>query len=242
MSISPEPPQNDPEVSKETGQLAPPLSAGSLRWAVGVMVALVLGGGIGTLLGYLALLPFFVGLFFFLLLGLAPGAVLFRFGHPLRPMSLLRIWSGALPVVLVTFSVAVYVEYRALPRHVAVKVRKNVSGFPAGYTRAALENRAAEMVGNYLRRRYGSDDLLAYIRWASRSGRIEIPQGPFTLRQRGSPATQPAVTLQLNHPAVHQLQQPGALWSIRVAASFVMLCLAMALQLGPLRKPDPNRQ
>jgi len=193
-----------------------------------------------VVLGYLALLPFFLGVFFFLLLGLIPGAVLFRFGHPIRPLSSRRIWGAAVPVVLVTWLVAGYVESRALPGHVAVKVRNSISGgFPPGYSRAALERHVANWVGDYLRREYGSAGLLAYVRWAGSRGRIEIPQGNIVLSDSRGAADPTTVTLQLSRPAVHQLQQPALLWCVRVIGSLLMLMLSMTLQLSPLRKAEP---
>lgn len=191
----------------------------------------------GGLLGFLALLPWFLGLFFFLLLGLLPGAVLFRFADPIRPVPAGSLWFSSIMILLAVWLTSAYAEYLMLPRHMAVKVRKSISGgFPEGYTRDALDAHIAKFVAEDLRKRYGSSGPIGYMKWASGSGRITFPAGTIRLRRSGPEATTRPVRLQLTNAAVHRLQQPALLWCIRVVVSFLLLILALAMQIAPLRK------
>ncbi len=195
----------------------------------------------GLVLGFLAMMPLFLGLFFFLLLGLVPGAVLFRYADPVRPVPPGSLWVGSALVLMVIWCVSGYVEHRSLPGHVAVKVRRAVTGgFPKGYRRDVLDAHVAGIVRDHLRRRYGSDDIIGYVKWAATSGRIEIPAGPIRLTSPDAGPDQPPVELYLAKPALYRLHQPGRLWCVRVGVSFLLLALAIALQVTPLRKPAPT--
>ncbi|MBN1489250.1 MAG: hypothetical protein JXA69_04975, partial [Phycisphaerae bacterium] len=55
------------------------------RWAASVIAGLALGLPFAWLLAVLAFLPFYLGLFFFTLIGLLIGAVQFRVGKPAVP-------------------------------------------------------------------------------------------------------------------------------------------------------------
>ncbi len=209
------------------------------RWLRGLLIALLTAAAVGSLLGYLAMLPFFLGLFFFLLLGLIPGSVLFRYGDPIRPVPSRHLWIASLLLFACTWCVAFYVEYHSLAGHVAVKVRKSIaSGFPQGYRREALDDHVAGRVRDALRKGYGSSGLIGYVKWAARSGKIRIPAGTIQLSRAGNDADKPSVELVLADPVVYRLPQPALLWCIRVVMSFALLVLAFFLQVTALRKPQ----
>ncbi len=211
------------------------------QWCKGVVAALHIGAMTGVVLGFLAMLPFFLGLFFFLLLGLVPGAVLFRFAYPLRPIPARSLFAGSLLVLLITWLVAGYTEYRSLSGRVAVKVRKAVTGgFPDGYRREVLNEHIDDWVNAYLRQRYGSDGPQGYVRWAATSGRIEVPPGTIELRDPKAASDEPPVKLDIAEPAVYRLPQPGILWCVRVLASLALLTLSITMQVVPLRKPETD--
>jgi len=214
-------------------------SANRGRWLRGMVIALLTAAAVGSLLGYLAMLPFFLGLFFFLLLGLIPGAVLVRYGDPIRPVPSRHLWIASLLLFACTWCVACYVEYHSLAGHVAVKVRRSIaSGFPKGYRREVLDDHIAGMVRDILREGYGSSGLMGYVKWAARSGRIRIPAGTIRLSRKGNDADGPPVVLVLKDPVVYRLPQPALLWCIRVVMSFGLLILAFFLQVTALRRPQ----
>jgi hypothetical protein len=226
------------EPSRNEDQPAVRVESVSTRWRNGILMATFIAGLIGIILGYLALLPFFLGVFFFLLLGQLPGAVLFRYGDPIRPLSSRQLWLAGIPVVVIMWVVAGFVEYRAMPGQLAEKVRKCVTGgYPAGYERAAMDSYVRAWVVNEFYPKYGCCGLVAYVRWAGSRGWVEFPAKPIALSRPGASTTQP-VTLYLGKAPVHQLNQPGILWIIRIVASTAMLVLGTFLQIGPLSKPD----
>jgi len=213
----------------------PPSSA---RWQGGVVLAALVGAAVGIPLGILALLPLYLGPFLFLLLGLIPAAVLFRFGDPLRPLSRGRISMGIAPAILLAFGMSLWVESRAMPRHVAIKVRSCVvGGFPSGYSRKAFNDEVHRIVSRTFMDRFGSSGLLGYVRWASRSGQFVVDQKELVLKSRSAGSTQPSVVLRLARPPVHRLNQTGRFWIARVAVSAAALVAAAVLQLSGLRKP-----
>ncbi len=233
MTDSHKPPNPDAEPPR-------PLDALSGQWFKGTVAATLVGGLLGVVLGYLVLLPFFLGVFFFLLLGQLPGAVLFRFGHRVRPLSIARLWLGITPVVATTWLVAGYVEYRALPGQLTEKIRRCAAGYPKGYDRTALRANVVQWLHRDFLPRYGSSGPVAYVRWASRSGKIEFPHKSVELSSADPSTSRPTITLQLSYPAIHQLNQPAAQWIVRVVGSLLMMVLAMWLQVGPLRKPESS--
>ncbi len=218
-----------------------PWPARKARWYKGLVVSALIGAFVGVLLGYLSMLPFFLGLFFFLLLGLIPGAVLFRFGDPIRPVPRASVWGGWLLLIGTIFLVSLYTEYLTLPGHVAVQVRKEITGgFPKGYRREALNAHVYDYVDAYLAERYGSSGPIAYLRWAATSGKVTFPAGTIELPRTRPDSNASPVKLLLANAATYRLPQPALLWCIRVAFSFVLLAFALALQIVPLGKPAPE--
>jgi len=207
-----------------------------------MVVTLLTSAGIGALLGYLAQLPFFLGVFFFMLLGLVPGAVLFRYADPIRPVPGRHLLAGSISILIVVWVLASYVEYLSLQQRVAVKVRNTITGgFPDGYRRDILNDHVADLVREDLRKRYGSEGMVGYVKWAADSGRIEIPAGTIRLPSVNGGADRQPVELSLPKPAIYRLPQPALLWCIRVGLSFVLLIFALILQIVPLRKPDSTQ-
>ena len=71
----------------------------------------VVGVPAGALLAYLAVLPMFLGLFFFLLVSLLVGAVMFRFGRSAAPVARRTLWAVGIAVVIVIWFTGLVVEY-----------------------------------------------------------------------------------------------------------------------------------
>ncbi len=90
----------------------------SSDWPKGVLAGVGAALPIGWLLCYGALLPFFLGLFFFMLFGLLVGAVVFRIGQGARPIARSRIVGGTTVVVLAVMVVSLTVEGRDFPSQV----------------------------------------------------------------------------------------------------------------------------
>lgn len=138
----------------------------------------------GIILSYLAVLPLYLGLFFFLVLGLLIGAIMFRFGRggaPARPGPL-RLVGAA--VVLITWTTTLVTEYAAFPGLAAGRV------IMSWYPRPLKPDKEAEIdrrtrhhvMSQLLGREYrgGTADRLlgfpAYLKWVATDGVMTCPR------------------------------------------------------------------
>jgi hypothetical protein len=208
----------------------PPLAAASRAarpvrsrwwWAVALGVALAIP--FGWLLSHAAQLPFYLGLFFFVLFGLLIGAVMFRVSAPRRPYGLPSLTVGSALVILVAFVLSIFVESRDFPTTIAkrageqARVMREMSIY-------AYRTQIAEGVRTYLGERFPPGGTIGYVRWALTKGVLE-------------PADVPGLTGAL-HP-----RQGRVGWGIRVVLSIVLLCFGLGSQTFPLHlrdEPDPR--
>ena len=187
------------------------------RWALAVLVGAGAGLPLGWLLCYGALLPFFLGLFFFLLFGLLLGAVIYRVGAPARPMPRGRLVLGTAVVAFVTWAVSIAVEGYDFPRQMADKAIGDHRKLPEGTATAEeFRRESAEQVARYLREHYAPGGVIGYIRWAVSSGRLERGVG------------------QLRRP--YQASQPRGWWVLRVLLSIGLLGFGIHSQVGSLTR------
>jgi hypothetical protein len=189
----------------------------------------VVGVPAGCLLAYLALLPMFLGLFFFLLVGMVVGAVTFRFGKaaaPIPPTTLRLI--GAAVAVLV-WTTGLVVEYLDFPREAARAVRHSLAQNLTADQQDELADRTRQHVLTQLTGRdfRGGflDHLLAfsgYLKWAATRGTMRCPR--------------------IFDDSTHtvRLSQRGIGWLIRVIVSLGLLAFAILSQvLGLAKAPGP---
>ena len=136
----------------------------------------------GVILAYLAAMPFYLGLFFFLLLGLLIGATMFRFGRgatPARPVMLQLIGSA---VVLITWGTTLVTEYAIFPGLAARRTEMALVRRLKPDQKAEIAAKSREYVlSKLLGRPYEgrATDWLAgfpkYLRWVARDGAMECP-------------------------------------------------------------------
>jgi len=140
-----------------------------------VLAAVGVGLPIGWLLCFGALLPYFLGLFFFLLFGLLLGAVMYRLTSAARPVPRGRLIAAAVIIPLFAWTVSVVVEAHDFPRQMADYSIGKAGKLPANM--AADQFRAASEadVRRFLNERYPPGGTWGYIRWAVTSSRLEPP-------------------------------------------------------------------
>ena len=83
-----------------------------VRWWIAVVVGLIVILPFAWLLSHAALLPFFLGLFFFVLFGLLVGAVMHRVASRGRSYCSMSLVPGTTNVVMVGFCVSIAQEAR----------------------------------------------------------------------------------------------------------------------------------
>lgn len=190
------------------------------RWCVAVVVGAVLMLPFSWLLSHGALLPFFLGVFFFVLFGLIVGATMHRVASLTRPYSSRMLLTGTSVVVAIGMVVSVWQESRDCPlklaRDAAARTRllgdRSVEEF---------KDFVAKSWRTYVLERYPPGGLTGYIRWVVRSG--EIPKGTID-----------GVAISLVRP------QRGLTWILRVVLSAGLLAFGIGSQTLLLRLPrDP---
>ncbi len=193
-----------------------------------LLVGAVLALPVGYLLAYLAPMPYFLGLFFFLLLALLVGASMCRAARPAAPIPRERMTPVSLIVALLIWTSVIFVEYRWFPDYAvrnAVKMSLTTRMTSSELTtyRQHVRKEALEQ----LNARYRPGGFLGYLRWAVTSGRMDLPRG-------GS-----------SEPVALQNVQLPVGWIIRVSASLVLLLFGVDSQMAslapkPLLKDEPE--
>lgn len=207
-----------------------------------LLVGCALGIPIGWLLATLGALPFYLGVFFCLLLSLLVGATMYRFGRSARPMSRPVLWSAGIAVSLAIWATSLFGEYCNVrgynlytygadgikPYPVTGDAQKTIRRtFAYRSLRSDETIRLREGVQRgfleQLRIRYPPGGFRGFLRWAMTRQELQIPRvlndstEPFRLNQQGVP------------------------WTIRVALSLVCIAGAILSQiLGLAQPPNPR--
>lgn len=193
---------------------------GELRWWCAVAVGAVLALPIAWILSYVAALPFFLGLFFFPLLGLVIGACMHRIAAPARPYGRGSLLLGTTLVVLLAWGGSIVKESRDFPHDIASRVvratRRSIDDVHA--FRATLANDVRRAV----RERYPPGGALGYVRWILADGTLEKGQIPgFEIPITRTPH--------------------GWAWAIRVVLSAGLLAFGIGSQTLPLHSTSEHR-
>ena len=208
------------------GQIAPAVEladgrgASSARWWCATAAGTIISLPLAWLLSYAAMLPFYLGLFFFMLFGLVIGAVTFRIAAPGRPYRRLTVLAGTTLIVGVCWTASIVKESWDFPTDIArdaVRRSRDIGRRSADDYRTAV----AEEVRTFLRERHPPGGVLGYMRWMLLEGELKkgaIPSFDQTLRR--SPA------------------RIG--WAVRVVLSIALLGFAVGSQtLSLSRHSDP---
>lgn len=199
----------------------PPARTGWIGWSA--IAGCVVGIPAGVLLAYLAALPFLLGLFFYLLLGLVIGATMYRFGAKARIPSKPTLWAIGLGVALVTLAASLWAEYRALPGSVTEAVRHSLWMRFDPDMKARLETETRQFAAHYLQEHYPPGGVLGYVRWAISDGSLKCPR------------------VFKESTTEYRLPQRRKLWVVRITLASVMLgwtILVQVLGLVPRSRPE----
>lgn len=190
------------------------------RWAVALAVLLLLP--LSWLLARLIWLPFYFGLFFFLVAGLLVGAASFRIARRARPLTKSRMATGVALTTACTTCFVAFWEYRDFAGSVATgrhfPAAKNAA-ISAGESVNQVKAEAREEFRRVLRAEKPPGGLIGYLRWATSSGTMD-------LTVRGSTET-------ITNP--HR----GYVWPIRTTVAAILLALGLWLSFESLRSPIP---
>lgn len=204
-----------------TLETAPPTLAATreptshARWWVAVFVGLLVSLPIAWLLSYGALLPFFIGVFFFALFGIIIGAAMFRVASPGRPYGTTSVFVGTTVVVLSAWSLSMVKESRDFPNDLAKDAVRRVRDI-GDRTAAEFKAYVEDSVRRLVREQYPPGGTLGYMRWSMMSAVFEkgaIEGVPFELRRN----------------------QSRWAWAVRVVLSIGLLAFGVASQTLLLR-------
>lgn len=213
--------------TKGTLETAPPTLAATNappshgRWWAAVFVGLLVSLPLAWLLSYGALLPFFIGVFFFALFGIIIGAAMFRVASPGRPYGTVPVFIGTTLVVLTAWSLSMVKESRDFPNDLAkdaVRRVRDIGDRTAGEFKTFVEDSVRRLV----REQYPPGGTLGYMRWSMMSAAFEkgaIEGVPFELRRN----------------------QARWAWAVRVVLSIGLLAFGVASQTFLLRTPAEEK-
>lgn len=146
---------------------------GGGRWWMAVVVGLAVSAPFVWLLSYGAALPYYLGLFFFVLFGLVIGAVMHRIAAPGRPYGRGALLTGTTIVVLAGWWGTIVFEARGFPSDMAEEASKMARRTINDV--AAFRSTVTQDVRRYLREAYPPGGTFGYVRWILSSG--ELPKG-----------------------------------------------------------------
>ncbi len=181
-------PETDTTAGTDAAATAPP-AGWPARWTLATLAGILVSLPFGWLLATAAMLPFYLGLFFFALFGLVIGAVLFRVARPAVPIARPPLIVGGMVTVVATLAVSIVVEHQNLFGDAVRKVRESYRMLTEEEL-ARIEVDTPAEVREYLARHYPPGGPVGYLRWARQSGRMELQRTPhgrtitFLLRQR----------------------------------------------------------
>jgi len=187
----------------------------SVRWWLAVLLGSVICLPFAWLLSYGAALPFFLGLFFFVLFGLMIGAAMHRVAAPGRPYGRMPLVVGTSLVVGLGWGISIVKEAVDFPADIADDAITQTLNLG---DRTPAEYRAAVSAGvrTFLKEHYAPGGPLGYVRWILTDGTLdktEVPQLSRALRRSPN----------------------GWLWVIRVVLSIALFGFGIGSQTLPLK-------
>lgn len=191
-------------------------------WLTACVTAVILLSALGWLLARLIWLPYYFGLFFYLVGGLLVGATAFRIGRPARPLAKATLVRGVVAVALVSVCISVLWEYAHFvatvgdpPRFAAARNAAVAAGRPPQEVEAA----AARAFKEYLRTMHPPGGVVGYVRWS-------IESGEATLTVAGAGAT-----LTTDHR--------GFIWPLRTLVAVLLVAGGLWSATESLRSAEP---
>ena len=190
------------------------------RWWCATVAGTIVSLPFAWLLSYAAALPFYLGLFFFMLFGLVIGAVMFRVGAPGRPYRRFAVLAGTTFIVAVCWTLSLVKESRDFPTDIAddiVRRSRDIGRLSVDDYRTAV----TEEVRTFLREHHPPGGMVGYVHWMLLEGEIKKGAIPsFNQALHRSPA------------------RWG--WAIRVVLSIALLAFAIGSQTLPLSRASDS--
>ncbi len=212
---TPNEPQERRGASSTSACAVPPpavkVRSSHLRWSLAVAGGTVFSYPLAWLLSYAASLPFFIGLFFFVLFGLVIGAVTYRIAVPGRPYGRWPLVIGTTIIVATVWSISMIMESRDFPYDMA-KLAAFKTRDIGDRTVEEFRAEVSTDVRRFLRERYPPGGTIGYVRWVLTNGRLA--QGELESVKR---------TLRLR-------RQTKVWWAIRVVLSIALLGFGIGSQ------------
>ena len=206
-----------PDLTAPPVELAVGRGASPARWWCATALGTVVSLPFAWLLSYAAALPFYLGLFFFMLFGLLIGAVTYRLAAPGRPYGRFAVLAGTTLIVGVCWTTSLVKESRDFPADLAADAEGRTR-YIGQRSAAEYRTAVADEVRGFLSERYPPGGVVGYVRWILLSGEMKKGDIPsFDQALRRTPA--------------------GFGWAIRVVLSIGLLGFAVWSQTFALSRP-----
>ena len=168
------------------------------------------------------MLPFLLGLFFYLIAGMIAGALAFRRARHARPVRGRTILFGCVFVALWATVCINFYEHEYIIQTIGAEPR-----FAEARNEAMSEGRPSQEVTSQagdafrarLRRDFSPGGMIGYDRWMMAGGKMNLSVGSFT-----EPVS---------------VQHGGLLWPIRTAIGAMLIAIGLWFSFEALRRPTP---
>jgi hypothetical protein len=191
-------------------------------WDWSLVVSFLLLAGLSWLLVRLVWLPYYFGLFFYLIAGLLVSGIAFRIARTARPLSKVTILTGILSIAVAAGCAALYWEYRdrassigEYPRFSAARAAAQTTGQSV----SEVERAAVSAFRATLQSEYPPGGPIGYARWATASGEMKL-----TVKGIED-------TVSISHR--------GWAWPVRTVAGMLLIALGLWFGFESLRSPMP---
>lgn len=193
------------------------------RWWASVCFGVVFSVPFAWLLSYAAALPFFIGMFFFVLFGLVIGAAVFRLASKNAPYRTKPLVIGTTVIVLFIWSFTIIKESHDFPHDTAIQIAnktRDIGDQPVQEFHAGV----AEQVKQFLRTEYAPGGTLGYMRWVLTDG--VLVKDDFD-----------AIKQTISAPQIKMW------WAVRVTLTVLLLAFGIGSQTLTLKKPfNPSKR
>jgi hypothetical protein len=197
-------------------------AGGMKAWWQGLLIASAMLSLLGFLLARLIMLPFLLGLFFYLIAGMISGALAFRRARDSRPVRSRTILFGCVLASIFATTVITYFEYEyivqtigAEPRFAEARNEAMAQGRPSREVTA----QAGDSFRERLRSEYPPGRMFGYVRWMVAGGKMNLSVA--------------------SHAEPVSVQHGGWLWPIRTLAGAILIAIGLWFSFEALRSPTP---
>jgi hypothetical protein len=175
---------------------------------------------LGYLLARLIMLPFLLGLFFYLIAGMIAGALAFRRARHARPVRGRTILVGCIVVAMLAAALINLYEYEYIVQTIGAEPRfaeARNEAMSAGRPSREVTAQAGEAFRARLHSDFSPGGMIGYDRWMAAGGRMNLSVGTYT---EGV-----------------SVQHGGVLWPIRTAVGAILIAIGLWFSFEALRCP-----